>query len=301
MATSTATPGLKKLRQMSKSDRIFYVVISIIGLIIFVITLFPIWFVVVASLSEPARVSGGSVWLWPVGFNLDGYREILKETRIWIGYRNTIAYTVVGTLFSLFVTMPSAYALSRKDFKLRTPLMIFFIITMYFSGGLIPTYILITNNLHMNNTFWVMVIPFCLNVYNMIVCRTYFASTIPQELLDASRIDGCTNLRFFITVVLPLSKAIVSVITLYYIIGKWNEYFNALIYINDSNRMTLQLVLREILLRNETATYVSESAIRMEMLMKYTSIVVSSLPVLILYPFLQKYFEKGVMIGSIKG
>jgi len=301
MATSTATPGLKKLRQMSNSDRIFYVVISIIGLIIFVITLFPIWFVVVASLSEPARVSGGSVWLWPAGFNLDGYREILKETRIWIGYRNTIAYTVVGTLFSLFVTLPSAYALSRKDFKLRTPLMIFFIITMYFSGGLIPTYILITNNLHMNNTFWVMVIPFCLNVYNMIVCRTYFASTIPQELLDASRIDGCTNLRFFIAVVLPLSKAIVSVITLYYIIGKWNEYFNALIYINDSNRMTLQLVLREILLRNETATYVSESAIRMEMLMKYTSIVVSSLPVLILYPFLQKYFEKGVMIGSIKG
>jgi putative aldouronate transport system permease protein len=301
MAAPTATPGLKKLRQMSKSDRIFYVVISIIGLFIFVITLFPIWFVVVASLSEPARVSGGSVWLWPAGFNLDGYREILKETRIWIGYRNTIAYTVVGTLFSLFVTLPSAYALSRKDFKLRTPLMIFFIITMYFSGGLIPTYILITNNLHMNNTFWVMVIPFCLNVYNMIVCRTYFASTIPQELLDASRIDGCTNLRFFITVVLPLSKAIVSVITLYYIIGKWNEYFNALIYINDSNRMTLQLVLREILLRNETATYVSESAIRMEMLMKYTSIVVSSLPVLILYPFLQKYFEKGVMIGSIKG
>ena len=290
-----------RFRQMNRSDKIFYIIIMCIGFCIFVITVFPIWFVLMASFSEPARVSGGTVWVWPVGFNLDGYREIVHETRIWIGYRNTIAYTIAGTLVSLFVTLPSAYALSRKDFKLRKPLMIFFIITMYFSGGLIPTYILITSNLHMNNTFWVMVIPFCLNVYNMIVCRTYFSVTIHADLLDAARIDGCTNLRFFVSIVLPVSKAIVSVITLYYIIGKWNEYFTALIYLTDTSRTTLQLVLREILLRNETATYVSESAIRMEMLVKYTSIVVSSLPVLILYPFLQKYFEKGVMIGSIKG
>ena len=175
------------------------------------------------------------------------------------------------------------------------------IITMYFNGGLIPTYILITNYLHMNNTFWVMVIPFCLNVYNMIVCRTYFSSTIPDELLDAAIIDGCSNFRFFMSVVLPLSKAIISVVMLYYIIGKWNEYFTALIYINDANLTTLQLVLRDILIRAETPTYVSDAAIRKEMLIKYTSIVVASVPVLILYPFLQKYFEKGVMIGSIKG
>jgi len=301
METRTPAPGLGKLRHMSVSDRIFYIFISIIGVCVFIITIYPIWFVLMASFSEPERVSRGAVWLWPVGFNLDGYREIIKESRIWVGYRNTIAYTVAGTLISLLVTLPSAYALSRKDFKLRKPLMIFFIITMYFSGGLIPTYILITSNMHMNNTFWVMVIPFCLNVYNMIVCRTYFSVTIHPDLLDAAKMDGCSNFRFFVSVVLPLSKAIVSVITLYYVIGKWNEYFTALIYLTDTSRTTLQLVLREILLRNETATYVSESAIRMELLVKYTSIVVSSLPVLILYPFLQKYFEKGVMIGSIKG
>lgn len=298
---NSESSGLNRFSQMTTSDKVFYSIITIIGVLILFICIYPVWFVIIASFSEPQQVTSGKVWFLPSLFTTDGYKEILNETRIWIGYRNTIAYTVTGTLLSLAVTLPCAYALSRKDFRIRNPLMVFFIITMYFNGGLIPTYILITNYLHMNNTFWVMVIPFCLNVYNMIVCRTYFSSTIPDELLDAAIIDGCSNFRFFMSVVLPLSKAIISVVMLYYIIGKWNEYFTALIYINDANLTTLQLVLRDILIRAETPTYVSDAAIRKEMLIKYTSIVVASVPVLILYPFLQKYFEKGVMIGSIKG
>ncbi len=301
MKKNSESSGLNRFSQMTASDKVFYSVITVIGVLILFICIYPVWFVIIASFSEPQQVTSGNVWLLPSLFTADGYKEILNETRIWIGYRNTIAYTVSGTLLSLAVTLPCAYALSRKDFRIRNPLMIFFIITMYFNGGLIPTYILITNYLHMNNTFWVMVIPFCLNVYNMIVCRTYFSSTIPDELLDAAIIDGCSNFRFFLSVVLPLSKAIISVVMLYYIIGKWNEYFTALIYINDANLTTLQLVLRDILLRADTPTYVSDVAIRKEMLIKYTSIVVASVPVLVLYPFLQKYFEKGVMIGSIKG
>lgn len=301
MKKNIESSGLNRFSQMTASDKVFYSIITVIGILILFICIYPVWFVIIASFSEPQQVTAGKVWLLPSLFTADGYKEILNETRVWIGYRNTIAYTVTGTLLSLSVTLPCAYALSRKDFRIRNPLMIFFIITMYFNGGLIPTYILITNYLHMNNTFWVMVIPFCLNVYNMIVCRTYFSSTIPDELLDAAIIDGCSNFRFFLSVVLPLSKAIVSVVMLYYIIGKWNEYFTALIYINDANLTTLQLVLRDILIRADTPTYVSDVAIRKEMLIKYTSIVVASVPVLILYPFLQKYFEKGVMIGSIKG
>lgn len=294
-----------RIREMGMSERIFEILVIALGVLVFILTLYPLYFIVIASLSEPGYILGGQVWLWPKGFNVDGYQEIFNDARIWTGYRNTLITVALGTLLSMAVTIPCAYALSRRDFKARRGLMLFFIFTMYFGGGLIPTYITITRTLGMGNSLWVMIIPFCLNVYNMIVCRSFFETTIPLELLESARLDGCGNTRFFISIVLPLSKAIISVITLYYIVMRWNDYFTPLIYIRDPSLKPLQIILRDILLMNESMqganNYASSEALRLAELIKYSSIIVSTLPVLILYPFLQKYFEKGVMLGAIKG
>jgi putative aldouronate transport system permease protein len=280
------------------------VVYSVCIMTILVIV-YPLYFIVIASFSNPNEVMNGHVWLLPKGITFKGYETIFEDVRIWTGYRTTIIIASVGTLLSLAITIPAAYSLSRKDFMLRNPVMFFFVITMFFNGGLIPTYLTI-KSLHLVNTIWVMIFPFSMNVFFLIITRTFFESSIPSELLDSAKVDGCSNGRFFFTIVLPLSKAIIAVILLYYIVARWNEYFTALIYIRDSKLYPLQLILRDILVRNQAfstgeGVHSGDSAQQVANLIKYGVIIVSTLPVLIIYPFIQKYFEKGVMIGAIKG
>lgn len=294
-----------RLRNMPRGEKFFECLIIISCALLFIIMLYPMYFVVIASFSEPGYIQNGKVWLWPKGFNVEGYNEIFADTRIWTGYANTLFVVIIGTTLSMLVTLPCAYAMSRPDFKARKILMVVFLITMYFGGGLIPTYIIITKTLRLENTLWVMIVPFCMSVYNVIVCRSFFENTLPPDLLESAKLDGCSNARFFISIALPLSKAIISVIMLYYIVGRWNDYFTPLIYIRDAKLKPLQIILRDILLMNESMqganTYASSEALRLTELIKYASIIVSTLPIMLLYPFLQKYFEKGVMLGALKG
>lgn len=278
----------------------------VIGVLLLIIVAYPLYFIVIASVSDPGMVLNGEVWLIPKKLNLTGYKELFKVNKIWVGYRNTCFYTILGTIVSMAVTVPAAYAVSVKDLKIRKPVMLYFMFTMFFNGGLIPTYLVISQGLHMDNTVWVMIIPFCLNVYNMIIMRTFFESSLPQELWEAAQLDGCSYTRYLLQVVIPLSKAVLSVIILYYVVGKWNEYFTALIYIRDDSLVPLQIVLRDILIQNEAFSGADMGAAGLEAskkanLIRYSSIVVATLPMMILYPFLQKYFEKGVMIGAVKG
>lgn len=286
--------------------KLFNLPLYLVGILLLLIVAYPLYFIVIASISDPAMVINGEVWIWPKKINLAGYEELFKVNRIWVGYRNTVLYAVVGTLVSMVVTVPVAYALSIKNLKIRKIAMLYFMFTMFFSGGLIPTYLIVAQLLHMDNSFWVMVIPFCLNVYNMIIMRTFFENSLPYELWEAAQLDGCSHARYLVRVAMPLSKAVLSVIVLYYVVGKWNEYFTALIYIRNDNLVPLQIVLRDILIQNEAFTGAEMGAAGMEAskkanLIKYASIVVATLPMMILYPFLQKYFEKGVMIGAVKG
>lgn len=277
-----------------------------LGALLLLIVAYPLYFIVIASISDPGMVLNGEVWLVPKKINLTGYKELFKVSRIWVGYRNTIFYTIAGTAISMLVTVPAAYALSVRELKIRKPATLFFMLTMFLNGGLIPTYLVISQLLHMDNTMWVMIIPFCLNVYNMIIMRTFFENSLPQELWEAAQLDGCSYTRYLVQVVIPLSKAVLSVIILYYVVGKWNEYFTALIYLRDDSLVPLQIVLRDILIQNEAFSGADMGAAGLEAskkanLIRYSSIVVATLPMMILYPFLQKYFEKGVMIGAVKG
>ncbi len=289
-----------------KEKTISNIPLYLIGVLIFLVVAYPLYFIIIASISDPGMVMNGEVWLIPKKINLSGYQELFKVNDIWIGYRNTVFYTIAGTAVSMIVTVPAAYALSRRDFKARRPAMLYFMLTMFFSGGLIPTYLVISQMLHMDNSFWVMVLPFCLNVYNMIIMRTFFESSLPGELWEAAQLDGCTHACYLVKVVLPLSRAVLSVIVLYYAVAKWNEYFTALIYIRDKSLVPLQIVLRDVLIQNEAFTGAQMGAAGLEAskkanLIKYASIVVATMPMMIIYPFLQKYFEKGVMIGAVKG
>ena len=283
----------------------FNLVLYSLSAVALVIILYPIYFVVIASFSDSAAVASGQVWLWPKGFTLDGYNELLKHKDVWIGYRNTIMYTVTGTVIGLFVNLTAAYALSRKDLVGRKFLMLLFVFTMFFNGGLIPTFLTV-KQFGLYNTFLVMVLPFSVSAYNIIVARTFFQNVIPSDLRDQARIDGCGNIRYFIQIVLPLSKAIISVLGLWIAVGMWNSYFNALIYLKNSELHPLQLVLRNILITNNMQTALgsgeaAQVALRLANLMRYSVIVVSILPIMCVYPFIQKYFNKGVMIGAVKG
>jgi putative aldouronate transport system permease protein len=287
--------------KQSRSDILVNIIVYTMGTIALIITLYPLYFVLIASISDASLIRSGQVYLYPKGLTLSGYQKVLEDTRIWIGYRNTIFYVVTGTFISLFFTLGVSYSLSRKDFKLRNPIMILFIFTMFFNGGLIPTYLWI-NKLGLYDTVWVMLIPFSINVFNVVVARTFFTNTIPDELLEASKIDGANDFYFFFRIVLPLSKPIIAVITLYYAVAMWNGYFNALIYLRSENLYTLQLILRSILILNQVA--VDSQSIEMLNtidLIKYAVIVVSTVPIICVYPFLQKYFAQGVMIGAVKG
>lgn len=299
--TNKAVRKIKRSRQ----DIAFNIVVYGLSAIVLLIVLYPLYFVVIASFSDPYAVSNGQVWILPKGFTLDGYKEILKHAEIWRGYGNTIMYTIVGTFIGLVVNIFAAYALSRKDLVGRKFFMLMFVFTMFFNGGLIPTFLTI-KQFHLYNTFAVMVLPFSVNVFNIIVARTFFQSSIPDDLWDAAQIDGCGNLRYFFNIVLPLSKAVLAVLGLWTAVGIWNSYFNALIYIKDASLYPLQLILRNILIVNtmQGSMGTGEAAqvqLRLANMMRYSVIIVSTVPIMCVYPFVQKHFNQGVMIGAVKG
>ncbi len=292
---------------MSLSDSIFNATIYIIVIIATLIVAYPLYFVLIASVSDPAYVNSGYFLLYPKGFNLLGYSRVFDDTRIWTGYMNTIIYTTFGTLLGLMSCLLAGYSLSRKDLPGRNLIMGLMAFTMYFGGGLIPFY-MIVKGLGLVNSRSVLIILGSVSVYNIIIIRTFFSTTIPLELQEAAFLDGCSNQKFFFYIVLPLSKAIVAVIALYLSVGYWNSYYNAMIFIIDRDKQPLQLYLREILLTAKTMDSTNildpEAASRLEKMVeivKYGVIVVSTLPIICVYPFLQKYFVQGVMIGAIKG
>ena len=287
-------------------DRILYLVVYTVIILFLLVILYPIIFIISASFSEGSEVQLGRVYLWPVKPTLEGYRAVFSHRNIMTGYRNTILYTLGGTLINVVVTVLCAYPLSRRDMPIRGFFVFLFVFTMFFGGGLIPTYLLV-NSLGMVNTFWALLIPGAMSVYNMIITRTFFQNGVPHELLEASQIDGCSDPRYFFSILLPLSQAVISVISLYYAVAHWNSYFSALIYIRDKQLQPLQLILRSILLSTRVSLNefedpdLLEGKIGLEFLVKFALIVVSSAPIMCLYPFVQKFFAKGVMLGSVKG
>lgn len=298
-------PEKNRIKDTDLSDRIFHAAVLILAGLCMVVILYPLWFVVIASISNSDMVNQGKVVFLPVDIRFYGFEQIFQDSRIWIGYRNTIYYVLGGTILNLIVTMPAAYALSRPDFKARNPVMMYFVFTMYFSGGLVPTYMLV-NSLNLINTPWILLVMVLINTYNLIIARTFIQNTIPQDLYESATLDGANHFRILWSIVLPLSKAIISVEILYYAVFHWNDYFNALIYTSSPEVQPLQMVLRRILLQNEAFAsgnggvqggYAQSSADQV----KYAVIIVSTVPILCVYPFVQKYFEKGVMIGAVKG
>jgi len=296
-----------KMKQ-SKEDVIFSCVTYSLAIIILLIVLYPLIFVLSASFSNPLSLVKGKVWLLPVGFSLDAYKNVLSNANIVMGYKNTIIYTVVGTAVNIIMTIAGAYPLSRKDFRGRNFIVMFFTFTMFFSGGMIPTYLLI-KKLHLYNNFWVMILPSAISMWNLLIMRNYFQNSVPEEIIEAASVDGCTNVGTLIRIVLPVSKAIVAVMVIFYVVGHWNAYFNALLYLNDRAKYPLQVVLRDILIagrggldgKDPSKLVDSVNDLLIFETLKYAIIVVASIPVLILYPMLQKYFIQGVMLGSVKG
>ena len=296
-----------------KNDGLVFDIVNITLLVIILLLLiYPLYFTVIASLSEPKDVVAGKVLLAPVGFTWEAYQMAFNESRIWIGYRNTILYTSLGTLFNLALTIPAGYFISKKELPGRNIINIFFLIPMYFGGGLIPTY-LIVKDLGLINTPYTLILLGGVSIYNMIITRVFFQTSIPNELYESAFIDGAGDMRTFFSIALPLAKPIIAVIALYYAVGHWNSYFNALVYVNSAELQPLQMVLRAILLMNEQALQTIDSTMEAEMVealarraylsftMKYALIFIASAPLLAVYPFVQKHFVKGALIGSVKG
>ena len=299
--TKTKRP---RLSRSDLSDKIFYLFIYVFLGFLALVILYPLYFIIIASISDPDAVLGGDVILFPVGITLSGFEAILHRSDVWFGYLNTIIYTALTVVLSLVVTVPAGWALSRKQLLGKKFFMIYFIIPMFFCGGLIPFYN-VMSQLNLINTPWAVILPSILSVWNLFMTRTFFESSIPDGLVEAARIDGASEFRIFFSLVLPLSKAILAVMALYYAVGQWNSYFNAMIFLQDENLYPLQLILREILIASETTTGGSGETIleqyRLANQIKYVSVIVSSAPVIMLYPFVQKYFAQGAMIGSLKG
>ena len=303
----------RKKKLKFNSDFVFVATVYFIIIFVMIVTLYPLLYVISASISDPQAVASGRMMLLPIGTTLDGYKNLMKYKDIWTGYGNTLFYTIVGTLINLVVTLPAAFALSRKDMKYRGIIMGLFVFTMYFNGGLMPSYLNV-KSFNLLNTRTFILINGAVSVYNLIVARSFFQSAIPWELQEAAQIDGASKTKVFLQIVMPLAKSIVAVMTLYYGVARWNSYFTEMIYLDDRAKWPLQLFLKEILLRGEMAASslmngdLDAASIQSLMKqsdtanqMKYGVIVVSSLPMMILYPILQKFFNKGVMIGSIKG
>lgn len=301
------------MKKHSRSDRIFDMINMALLTLMMVVILYPLYFIVIASISSPAAVNSGQVLLFPRGATLEGYKYVLKDNSIWKGYANTIILTITGTLVNMFLTVTCAYALSKSHLPFIKFIMFAMTFTMFFSGGIIPTYLLVSG-MGMRDTIWSLILPTAVSVYNVILMRTYFMNSVPDEIIQAAKIDGCSEIKALTAVVLPLSKPILVTIALFYGVGHWNQFFQALIYISDKDRFPLQLVLRNMLLMGnnamtsmlsggmsgENAKYMAELMKQIEIL-KYAVIIVSVLPVLIVYPFLQKFFMKGIMMGSLKG
>ncbi|MBQ8230605.1 MAG: carbohydrate ABC transporter permease [Lachnospiraceae bacterium] len=296
-----------KTKQKNSQDRVFYLVSYFISVVLVLIVLYPIIYVLSSSVSDADAVAQGKVWLVPVNFTLDAYKRVLAYNKVWTGYGNTIIYTVSGTLINLAITLMCAYPLARKNLRWRGTIMLIFSFTMMFGGGIIPNYILI-RELGMLNTRWSIIIPGAMSVYNMIVCRTFIETNIAEEMQEACQIDGCDDFQFFFKMVLPLSKAIIAVLALWYAVDHWNSYFNAFLYLKDSDKYPLQIILREILIQSEgmkgsddTLAEDMANSQNLYLTLKYAVIVVSTLPLFCVYPFVQKYFQEGVMVGSVKG
>jgi putative aldouronate transport system permease protein len=290
----------------SRGDRMFNLV-NVVILSLFLITvLYPLIYIVSSSFSSTDAVMSGKVFLWPIEPTLDGYEAVFKHKLIWSGYTNSIFYTVAGTIINVTLTIMAAYALSRRDLFGKNVIMFLFVFTMLFSGGLIPSYLL-ARDIGILDTRWAMLLPSALGIWNLIITRTYFQTTIPDELLEASQLDGCNDFKFLWYVVIPLSGPILAVITLFYAVGHWNQFFNALIYLSKQDLYPLQIILRDVLVQNSVDLSMladAEDAAKLDglrELLKYSLIVVASIPVLVIYPFVQKYFVKGIMIGSLKG
>ena len=295
--------------RLATSDYVMDTVINIVMFLLFLIVLYPLVYVLSSSFSSGKAVTDGKVLLWPVEPSIQGYKLVFSYKKVWVGYYNTIVNTVVATVLNVIMTVLVAYPLSRRDMQGKGFYLAIFMITMWFGGGLIPTYINMSN-LGLVNTRWAIILSGAISTYNMIVMRTFFANSIPADLHDAARVDGINDIGYLFKIVLPLSKAIFSVIILYYAVGHWNSYFNAMIYCRDPALHTLQQILRDILNNTKIDLEEMEGQLTAEEiaaltgaadLMKYSTIVVSSAPILAAYPFIQKYFEKGVMIGSVKG
>ena len=285
-------------------DKVFHTITYILLGLLALIILYPVYFIVIASISDPDAVLAGKVVLLPVDINFDGYMKILERTDVWQGYYNTIIYTVVTVVLSLLVTIPAGWALSRETLPGKKFWMVYFIIPMFFGGGLIPFYN-VKSKLGLINSPWAVILPAILTVWNLFMTKTFFSSSIPNGLIEAATMDGASHFQSFVMIVLPLAKAVMAVMALYYAVGQWNSYFNARIFLQDESMYPLQLVLKEILIATESTVGGSGETIleqyRMATQLKYVSVIVSSLPVLMLYPFVQKYFAQGVMIGSLKG
>ena len=293
----------KSKKPRSLQEKIFDVLIYGMAILLILLIIYPLWFVIIASFSNPQDVATGAVWFWPKSWSLEGYKTLFAQPLIWRSYFNTIFYTVAGTAFGLLVNIPVGYALSRKDLLGRKWISLLYVIPMFVTGGLIPIY-LVTKNFGLLNTIWVMIVPFAVSPYNIIIARTFFQESIPNGLWEAAQVDGSSTFRYFFQI-LPLSKAILAVIGLWTAVGIWNSWFSALIYLTDQNLQPLQLILRQLLITNQTlqsqatgdmATQLRQTAD----MMKYAAIVISTLPIMMVYPFLQKYFNQGVMVGAIK-
>lgn len=298
------------MKSVNKKRRIefFDIIVTLITILLVAVVLYPIIFILSASVSEPTLVATGKVVLFPKGFTLDGYKRVFQDSNIMTGYANSLFYTFFGTIINMIVTVPAGYVLSKKEVPGVGIVMKLFLFTMYFGGGLIPTFLLI-RSLHLYDTRWVLLILGAFSTYNCIICRSFFAG-VPKEMEEAAHIDGSSVTRTFLTIVLPVSKALLGVMVLYFAVAHWNSYFNAMVYTYDTSIQPLQLFLRRILVLQESSADMmlsggaDEAAAQQQQiaaLIKYAVIVVSSLPLMIVYPFLQKFFEKGVMIGSVKG
>ncbi len=291
--------------KMSGADRIFTIINGIIMLLICIVIVYPLYYVVIASITDPVIVNSGRPLFYPEKLYLDGFKTTLAYKPLWTAYGNTILYTVTGTIVSLIATIPAGYALSRKDLPGRRGLIFVFTFTMFFSGGIVPLYLTL-QKLNMYNTIFAMILPLAVSAYNLIVCRSFFESGIPDELLEAAKVDGCSDFGFFFKIVIPLSSTIIAVMCLFYATAMWNQFFHALMYLQDDNKMPLQVVLRNLVLMNQANQMGSsgDALVTKQKLaeqLKYCIVVVAAVPLLAIYPFVQKYFAKGVTIGAVKG
>lgn len=299
----------KELIKEFKQEKAFHIINTLIATCIFLVVFYPLYYIVISSFSSGAAVASGRVILWPVEFTLDGYKEVGKYQLLVTGFTNTVIYTVIGTMINVFMTILAAYPLSRKELYGRNKITLFFAFTMWFNGGMIPTYLLF-KDLGLIDNRLVMIIPGALSIWNMVITRTYLQKSIPEELIESATLDGCTDISYLLRIALPLAKPIIAVITLYYAVGHWNQFFNAMIYLSTPDKYPLQLVLRDILLAGSNAMQSSGGSMttdellyfeNVQQLLKYSVIVVSAVPMLSIYPLVQKHFVKGIMVGALKG